>query len=237
MSTTNNDFGFPPIDNALTDPNGLLAMGGDLSIERLNHAYANGIFPWYEEDQPILWWTPDPRCIVYPNKISASRSLKKAMRKDNFALSSDNAFEAVIHACAEDRQASEGTWINTDMIDAYTRLFENGDAHSIEVWDENELIGGLYGVANQGIFSGESMFHRRDNCSKIAFIALCQHLKDLAWPLLDCQINNPHLQSLGAEEISRNDYYLLLERVTKTKAERWKPLPWSTTNELLGSLR
>ncbi len=217
-STT--DINFPALESALDDPNGLLAMGGELSRSRLIEAYSAGIFPWYDDDQPILWWSPNPRAVIEPEQVHISRSLKKNMRRCNYQLSVDRAFEQVIDACAEARNVksesyetnsdaqndNQGTWITTEMKDAYIDLHHAGYAHSFEIWDEENLVGGLYGIAIDKVFSGESMFHRKTDASKIAFVFACRQLQRWGFGLLDCQILNPHLQSLGVKELAREDF-------------------------------
>lgn len=191
---------------ALNEPDGLLAAGGDLSVERLIQAYRLGIFPWYEDGQPILWWSPDPRCVVFTESYKPSRSLRKVLNKQIFQITIDTCFKDVIEACAQPRDYSEGTWITQDMVTAYCRLHHQGYAHSFECWHEGELVGGLYGVSLGRVFFGESMFSRMSNASKVAFVALVRHCQRLDFPLIDCQVTNHHLLSLGAEEIPRNDF-------------------------------
>ena len=203
---------FPPLDTALDDPSGLLAAGGDLSAERLIEAYRHGIFPWFDDNQPILWWSPDPRCVVFTEDFTPSKSLKKAIRKQSFHVTIDTAFKDVIEACAAPRAYSEDTWITEDMKTAYCRLHHQGFAHSFECWQNDTLVGGLYGVSLGDIFFGESMFSRATNASKIAFVYLVEHCKQLGFPLIDCQVTNNHLLSLGAIEIDRKDFKLLLEK-------------------------
>lgn len=188
----------------LASKEGLLAIGGDLSPKRLLLAYANGIFPWYSEGEPILWWSPDPRLVLYPAELKVSRSLKKVFKQDIFAVTMDRAFEEVITECAQVRlENNEGTWIGDDMIQAYCRLYESGFAHSVEVWKDNRLAGGLYGVSLGKCFFGESMFTRITNASKVALVVLAEHLKTLDFALIDCQITTAHLTRFGAREISR----------------------------------
>lgn len=236
------DYQFPPLESALADPNGLLATGGDLSCERLKQAYSLGIFPWFSDDQPIMWWSPDPRAVMYPDKLHLSKSLKKNMRQKNYQLSVNRDFEQVIHACAENRtgtseQSSDDTWITSEMIDAYIALHHKQQAHSFEVWDGNELIGGLYGVAAGRIFSGESMFHSRTDASKMAFALTCMQIQQWGFELLDCQIMNPHLKSLGAEELPRASFKQCLpgyaKRLEQTNnMNRWQTINWENTHEL-----
>ena len=211
---TEDPAAFPPADSALSDPNGLLAAGGDLQPERRIYAYQKGIFPWFEEDQPILWWSPDPRMVLFPDRIHISRSLKKAMKKSDFSITTDKCFDKVIEACSQQRAYSTGTWLTADMKQAYNRLFEMGAAHSVEVWNENTLVGGLYGVAMGNVFFGESMFSFRDNASKMALVALCRQLSRLGYRLIDCQVSNPFLVSMGAEEISRDEFMIFLPENT-----------------------
>ena len=203
---------FPPQEWALTDPDGLLAIGGDLSSRRLIKAYRNGIFPWYETGQPVLWWCPDPRAVIFSERLRISRSLKKTLRNKPFQVSFDAAFDAVIRACAEPREGSHGTWITDDMMQAYNQLHEDGFAHSVEVWNESgELVGGLYGILLNRVFSGESMFARERDMSKVALVYLAEWLKARQIHVIDCQIPNPHLESLGAEQIPRREFLKLLE--------------------------
>lgn len=193
-------FPSPP----LASEDGLLAVGGDLSQERLLLAYRMGIFPWYSEDEPILWWSPDPRLVLYPAELKVSKSLEKTIKKRLFEVTMDQAFETVIKACAHSRtRVQQGTWIVNDMIAAYCRLHESGLAHSVETWQAGKLVGGLYGVSLGTCFFGESMFTHLSNSSKVAFVALVEHLKALKFNLIDCQITTAHLLSFGAREISR----------------------------------
>jgi len=196
---------------------GLLAVGGDLSQERLLLAYRMGIFPWYSEDEPIMWWSPDPRLVLYPSELRISRSLKRAIKKHIFELTVDEAFERVINACACSRtQADEGTWIVEEMIDAYCRLHESGLAHSVEAWQDGRLAGGLYGVALGKCFFGESMFTHITNASKVALVALVEHLQALDFDLIDCQISTPHLIGFGAREIPRTRFLKELGQALKS---------------------
>ncbi|MGL6159213.1 leucyl/phenylalanyl-tRNA--protein transferase [Microbulbifer sp.] len=201
---------FPPTDLALKDPNGLLAIGGRLSPEWLLAAYRRGIFPWYSDDQPILWWSPSPRCVVFPDQFRIGRSLRKALRRGGFQVTFDRAFEWVIDACRSSRADTEGTWITGEMRDAYVQLHRLGYAHSVETWRGGELVGGLYGIALGRVFFGESMFHRATDASKVAFVHLVRQLESWGCPLIDCQVGNPHLFSLGAVEVSRADFERLL---------------------------
>ena len=194
------DEPFPPVEMAWDEPNGLLAFGGDLSVTRLINAYNSGIFPWYNPDEPIYWWSPNPRAVLFPNKIRLTRSLRKTIRNKGYTISFDNDFSAVVTSCAAPRDNSGGTWITNEMYLAYMRLHHLGIAHSVEVRNkDNKLVGGLYGVVSGGVFSGESMFSRERDASKVAFTALAWHMQYWGYSLIDCQIENPHLMSLGAE--------------------------------------
>ncbi|NOY70080.1 MAG: leucyl/phenylalanyl-tRNA--protein transferase [Deltaproteobacteria bacterium] len=196
---------FPPPHFAA--PNGLLAVGGDLSEKRLIAAYRKGIFPWYSKGDPVLWWSPDPRMVLYPQAFRISRSLRRTISREVFTVTSDTAFKQVICACARVRQnCDEETWITDEMIDAYCRLFSSGYAHSIEAWKDGDLVGGLYGVAIGGVFFGESMFTRVANASKVALAALCNYLSGLSFDMIDCQVATAHLRSLGAVEIPRKRF-------------------------------
>ena len=197
---------FPPSGDALSVPNGLLAWGGDLRSERLLNAYRRGIFPWYQEGQPILWWSPAPRCVILPQDVHVSRRTRRRFNSGSHRISADLAFEEVIRACAAPRDHDAGTWITTDMMEAYVNLHHQGHAHSVEVWEGPELVGGIYGLAIGTAFFGESMFSRRVDASKIALIALCKQLVDWSFGLLDCQVSNPHLVRMGAVEISRQEF-------------------------------
>ncbi len=205
---------FPDLTLALRDPDGLLAIGGDLSIERLLNAYRRGIFPWYSGDQPILWWSPDPRSVLEPEKLRISRSLRKTLKKNLFRISMNEAFAQVIHQCAQPREYEAGTWITHEMMQAYVRLHEAGHAHSIECWQGEQLMGGLYGVALGKIFFGESMFSRVSDASKIAFVYLARQLQAWGFGLIDCQIQSVHLDHFGAEDVPRNVFAHSLEHYT-----------------------
>ncbi|MBX2883891.1 MAG: leucyl/phenylalanyl-tRNA--protein transferase [Granulosicoccus sp.] len=204
---------FPPLTAATED--GLLAMGGDLSPERLVLAYQSGIFPWFSPGDPILWWAPDPRCVIYPKKFKPSRSLTKSMRNKGYRFSLDQAFDQVIHHCAGERKNQPGTWITHDMRAAYIELHNLGIAHSAEVWLEDTLVGGLYGLALGNVFFGESMFSHRSDASKVAFAHLVQQLLDWEFTLIDCQVTSDHIMSLGAEEIPRTQFMKGLESVNQ----------------------
>lgn len=194
---------FPPLDRALKEPNGLLAMGGDLTPQRLLEAYRKGIFPWFNEGEPILWWSPDPRMVLFPDELRISRSLSKELKKSDYQIRADHRFSEVMQACAAPRKGQAGTWIHPEMIAAYTTLHEMKFAHSVEMWVDDELVGGLYGIALGQIFFGESMFSRAPNASKIAFVHLVKQVQEWGFGLIDCQVKTNHLASLGAREIPR----------------------------------
>ncbi len=204
------DQTFPDVELALREPDGLLAVGGDLSVERLLTAYRQGIFPWYSEDQPILWWSPDPRSVLFPERLKISRSLRKTLRKGRFRITLDQAFDDVIEACAAPRSGQEGTWIVDEMKHAYRRLHAAGHAHSVEAWLDDRLAGGLYGVAIGQVFFGESMFTHVSDASKVAFVHLVRYLRQWHYSLIDCQVRTAHLDSLGATQISRQHFTRLL---------------------------
>ncbi|HEX7111821.1 MAG TPA: leucyl/phenylalanyl-tRNA--protein transferase [Mizugakiibacter sp.] len=210
---------FPDPQHALREPNGLLAAGGDLSPKRLLHAYARGIFPWYGEGEPILWWSPDPRCVFPTDGVHVSRRLARFLRGSRWTLSADTAFEAVIGACGAPRARQSGTWITRSMHAAYVRLHALGHGHSVEVWDGEALVGGIYGVAVGCMFCGESMFSRADNGSKVALLALCRALHGWGFPLLDAQVTNPHLLRMGAIEMPRAEYLEALARLAAQPGE------------------
>ncbi|MDD5276071.1 MAG: leucyl/phenylalanyl-tRNA--protein transferase [Methylovulum sp.] len=216
---------FPSVKKALSEPDGLLAIGGCLSEKRLLNAYRHGIFPWFNAGEPILWWSPDPRTVLFPNKLVISRSLRKTLRQKRFLITFDQAFSAVIAACAAPRTEAAGTWITQEINEAYERLHQSGFAHSVEAWSDGELVGGLYGVAVGQVFFGESMFHTRTDASKVAFVVLIEKLKDWGYRLVDCQIHSAHLASLGAEEISRVDFINLLNHFCNTPTSQ---LTWHT---------
>jgi leucyl/phenylalanyl-tRNA--protein transferase len=195
---------FPSLDTALEEPNGLLAAGGSLSSKRLLKAYREGIFPWFEGDQPILWWSPDPRMVVRPEELHVSKSLKKTIKRQTYNCSIDTAFSDVILACSKPRDDQLGTWITDSMILAYEKLHQLGHAHSVEVWHEGELVGGLYGIAIGKVFFGESMFSLRENSSKVGFAYLCDQLNQWGYQLIDCQVESAHLVSLGCYTIPRD---------------------------------
>lgn len=197
---------FPPVSAALSEPNGLLAAGGDLAPERLLYAYRHGIFPWFEKGQPPLWWSPDPRCVLAPHQFHCSRRLRQYVKRSALSISFNHDFTAVIRACRAGREHQPGTWITDDMERAYTRLHELGWAHSVEVWNEQMLAGGLYGLAIGRVFFGESMFSNTPNASKLAMLGLCRQLTQREFALLDCQVVSPHLLSLGATQIDRQEF-------------------------------
>ncbi len=201
---------FPAVTGA--EPNGLLAAGADLSPARLIDAYQRGIFPWYSAHEPILWWSPAPRCVITPEQFHASRSLQKRLRSENFQITSNLAFADVIHACATVDDRKHGTWITQNMFDAYCNMHELGWAHSVEVWQGDELVGGVYGLAIGKVFFGESMFSHATDASKIALLVLCRALVRMDFKLLDCQIENPHLLSLGAKNISHSAFQTVLQK-------------------------
>jgi leucyl/phenylalanyl-tRNA---protein transferase len=205
------DQEFPPIEAALDDPDGLLAVGGCLTSRRIINAYRHGIFPWYSPGQPILWWSPNPRLVLFPQKIHISRSLRKTLQKQTFSVTFDTAFTKVIAACAATRINAEGTWISLEMQHAFINLHEQGIAHSVETWRDNQLVGGLYGLALGQVFFGESMFHKQTDASKVAFAHLVNLLNTWNYQLIDCQVRTDHLLSLGAEEIPRKQFQKLLE--------------------------
>jgi leucyl/phenylalanyl-tRNA--protein transferase len=219
---------FPDIENALTVPNGLLAAGGDLGTARLLAAYAGTIFPWYDEGQPILWWSPDPRCVVRPpGAFHVARRLRRSLRTGRFVVTYNQAFARVIRACGEPRRGQAGTWITPDMLAAFCRLHDEGWAHSVEVWAERRLVGGIYGLAIGRAFFGESMFSRETNASKTAMLALCRQLAAHDFLVLDCQLVSPHLLSLGASPMPRPEFARLLARACsqRTRFSGWPEEP------------
>lgn len=222
---------FPPVDTALTEPNGLLAVGGCLSPRRLVNAYRSGIFPWYSPGEPILWWSPDPRLVLEPEAFRLSRTLRRSLRRGEFRFSFDQAFDRVLDACAEPRAYADGTWLTPAMKQAYRELHRLGYAHSVETWQCAQLVGGLYGVAIGRVFFGESMFHRVDNASKAALAFACAVMAEWGYRLIDCQVQTPHLMSLGAHEIARAEFARLLAhyRDGRTVETAWKEshVSWS----------
>jgi leucyl/phenylalanyl-tRNA--protein transferase len=204
---------FPPVATALREPNGLLAAGADLSETRLIDAYSKGIFPWFSEGQPLLWWSPDPRMVLFPPELRISRSLAKRLRRRDYEIRTDTCFETVMRACAAPRAGQDGTWITTDMIAAYSALNRRGIAHSVETWVDGELAGGLYGIALGRMFYGESMFARATDASKLALAHLARQLQRLGFGMIDCQMKTAHLASFGAREIPRSEFMLKLQEL------------------------
>ena len=203
---------FPPLSKAMTDPDGLLAAGGCLSKKRLLKAYRSGIFPWYSPGEPILWWSPNPRLVLFPEQLKVSHSLRKTLRQNTFTFTVDRAFKQVISACARPRSYSEGTWISDDIQEAYCRLHKSGYAHSAEAWLNDELVGGLYGIALGKVFFGESMFHTYTDASKVVFVSLVEQLKLWGYQVIDCQVHSQHLASLGAVNCERAEFIGLLNQ-------------------------
>ena len=217
------DLEFPPLDKALHEPNGLLAAGGDLSTDRLLAAYRHGCFPWYQDGQPLLWWSPDPRTVLYPNELHVSRSLRKRMRQGDFQVTFDHAFSEVIQGCAGPRSYADGTWITTPMQQAYIHLHAMGVAHSVEVWQDGQLVGGLYGLSIGRLFFGESMFSRATDASKVGFVTLVERLRAWGFALIDCQMPTRHLESFGARSISRETFAVALaEHLDSSSAADWR---------------
>lgn len=209
----------------LAPPNGLLAVGGDLSETSLITAYHFGIYPWYAEGEQIMWWSPDPRCVLYPPELKVSKSMRSLLRKATYTVTSDRAFRSVILQCKNvSRSGQQGTWITEDMVDAYCALNEKGHAHSIEVWDESRLVGGLYGIALGQMFFGESMFALEPNASKYGFIRMVQKLQSRNYTLVDCQQDTPHLRSLGATLISRIKF---LDLLRQNRCREYIPASWA----------
>lgn len=221
---------FPPLSRALRDPNGLLAAGGDLTPQRLVEAYSRGIFPWFNPGEPILWWSPDPRMVLFPGELRVSRSLNKTLKKRDYDIRVDTAFAAVMEGCAEPRSGRHGTWITSSMIAAYLNLHRMGLAHSVETWRHGELIGGLYGVALGRMFYGESMFSRASDASKIAFVHLVRQLERWGFGLIDCQMKTAHLASLGAREIPRKAFVQRLAELIESSDE---PGHWQFDHDLV----
>lgn len=207
---------FPALNKALREPNGLLAAGGDLSSARLLAAYRHGCFPWYQDGQPLLWWSPNPRTVLQPDNLHISRSLRKVLRSDQFSVTFDHNFAEVIRACAEPRDEECGTWITEEMQAAYLQLHKQGYAHCVEVWQHDKLVGGLYGLAIGKLFFGESMFSRTSNASKVGFVTLVSALKAAGFMLIDCQMPTDHLSSLGAHNITRDDFAEYLAKYLDT---------------------
>jgi len=205
---------FPPIETALIEPNGLLAAGGDLSLPRLLEAYSHGVFPWYSDDQPILWWSPNPRMVCFLDELHIPKRLRSFLKKHEYILKFDSAFRQVIEACAQPRDSFGGTWITEEMLEAYCEMHNQGHAHSLEVWkiesNEEYLVGGIYGISIGQMFFGESMFSRETNTSKLAFISLVKHLKYWGYELLDAQVESAHLRTLGCRTIPREQFSVIL---------------------------
>ncbi|MFW5825345.1 MAG: leucyl/phenylalanyl-tRNA--protein transferase [Marinobacter sp.] len=200
---------FPPADEALDEPDGLLALGGDLAPERLLYAYRHGIFPWFSDEQPILWWSPNPRCVLFPDEVHVSRSLRRTLNQSRFRITTDKAFRRVIRLCGSTRP--EGTWITDDMEQAYVELHRQGHAHSVEAWNQrDELVGGLYGLAIGRCFFGESMFSLETNASKVVLVHLCGQLLRSGFRIMDCQVESPHLLRMGARAVPRTDFLSIL---------------------------
>lgn len=219
------DTPFPPVEQALREPDGLLAAGFELSPARILDAYGHGIFPWYSEGQPVLWWSPDPRMVLLPADVRITRSMAKVLRNRAYEVRCDTAFEAVMRACAEPRDGAAGTWISEDMIAAYCALHAQGYAHSVETWVDGELAGGLYGMAIGRIFYGESMFSRVRDGSKIALIHLARYLESQGFALIDCQMNTSHLGSMGGHEIPRREFCRIVSAGSRSGMPpgRWQP--------------
>jgi len=214
---------FPPVESALQTPNGLLAAGGYLSASRLLEAYRQGIFPWFNPGEPVLWWSPDPRMVLVPGEFKISRSLAKVLRSIAYEVRCDTAFEQVMRACAAPRGGQHGTWIHEDVIASYCKLHEMGHAHSVETWIGGNLAGGLYGVSIGRMFYGESMFSNASNASKIALAHLARQLERWQFGMIDCQMNTPHLASLGAREIPRNEFIARLrELINCEPVKHWQ---------------
>jgi leucyl/phenylalanyl-tRNA--protein transferase len=222
---------FPHVSEALRDPDGLLAVGGKLCQRRLLAAYRNGIFPWYSTGQPVLWWSPDPRTVLVPEQIRINRSLKKTLRQGHFVVTMDCHFAGVIDACAEPRHKQAGTWITHEMRTAYLEFHRGGHAHSLEVYQGDDLVGGLYGVAVGGVFFGESMFSRASSASKVALVALCAQLQAWNFALIDCQTRSEHLFNMGAKEISRDAFMASLDEGRRRPGQA---APWELDRQLVG---
>jgi leucyl/phenylalanyl-tRNA--protein transferase len=223
------NMSFPPLEAALAEPNGLIAAGGDLSSERLLAAYRQGIFPWFSEGQPILWWSPDPRMVLFPEELRISRSLAKRLRRKDYEIRVDTAFREVMQACATvPRRGQDGTWITSEIIGAYCRLHELGHAHSVETWIDGKLAGAIYGVAIGHMFYGESMFHQVADASKIALVHLVRHLQKKGFGMMDCQMWTEHLASLGGREIPRIEFSRKLTELINSPVS---PGKWANTSD------
>ena len=220
----NEEIIFPPV--RLAEENGLLAVGGDLSPERLIEAYRRGIFPWYSEGDPIIWWSPDPRFVLFPGDLCVSKTMRQVLRRNIFRVTCDRDFRGVIMGCQEPRRREQGTWITEEMLEAYVRLHDLGIAHSVEAWQGDKLAGGLYGLSLGKCFFGESMFARADNASKAAFITLVRKLTELGFVIIDCQVYTAHLESLGAVHIDREEYLDILKEglMGETLQGSWKDM-------------
>lgn len=224
---------FPPVDQALRDPPGLLAAGGDLNPSRLLAAYERGVFPWYSAQQPILWWSPDPRMVLFPSEFKVSRSLSKTLRNGPYTTRVDHAFGVTIRECAAPRRSGPETWLNADMIGAYEELFSLGFAHSVETYQGDDLVGGLYGICLGSIFFGESMFSRQSDASKVAVSRLVEECRTRSIQLIDCQVANPHLASLGAREVARKEFVALLRCHARREPHgRWNNPPGASTSDI-----
>jgi leucyl/phenylalanyl-tRNA--protein transferase len=225
LTKLNQQLIFPPADIAHTDPNGLLAFGGDLSAKRLLLAYSSGIFPWFSHDEPIMWWSPDPRGILPLDNFKCSKSLKKFARNCDYHITINSAFDQVIEICAAIPRNDSGTWITDDMLNAYKNLHQLGHAHSVEVWSEDDLVGGLYGITVGKVFCGESMFHKATNASKLAMLSLVELLKSEAVEFIDCQMQNSHLASLGCIEVPRDKFLTMLQEqsLQSFDPDVWRP--------------
>lgn len=224
---------FPPVEQALAEPNGLLAAGDDLSMPRLLEAYRRGIFPWFNEEDPVLWWSPDPRMVLLTGGVHVSRSLRKTMRSGSLRVTCDVAFSDVMRGCAAPRAGQDGTWITRAMVYAYEQLAAHGHAHSVEVWESEALVGGLYGVGIGRMFFGESMFARRADASKVALVALSRQLGRWGFPLIDCQTSTAHLASLGAREVARSEFLSEVARLVRLDGP---PRPWRFDPDLLDAV-
>ena len=217
------DDPFPPVDQALREPAGLLAAGGDLTPARLRDAYAHGIFPWFSDGEPLLWWSPDPRMVLFTREVRIARSLRRVLRSGRFTITFDQDFTGVMRGCAEPRNDDAGTWITPEMIAAYAALHRSGHAHSVEVWAGDVLAGGLYGVALGRLFFGESMFSRQSDASKVALVTLARQLERWGFDMIDCQVSSSHLAALGAREIARDEF---IRRVAAAVRQPAVPPPW-----------
>jgi leucyl/phenylalanyl-tRNA--protein transferase len=234
LTKLNKQLLFPSTDTALIEPNGLLAFGGDLSPRRLILAYSSGIFPWYSQNEPIMWWSPNPRGILPLDNFNCSKSLKKFARNCDYQITINKAFDQVIDICATIPRNDSGTWITDDMINAYKKLHLLGHAHSIEVWSDNVLVGGLYGVIVGKVFCGESMFHKATNASKLAMLSLVEYLKYQGAEFIDCQMQNPHLASLGCIEVPRTKFLTILAEQNQQSFDNdvWQPQTLNLTKWL-----